>query len=77
MTFPSCTCAARTGFHKYELKSLPNVAEVATLGGMVKQYQVVLDPQKLVAYGVTQQDRGSSEECQPRDRWCHPGVGRT
>ena len=43
-------------FLKYELISLPNVAEVATLGGMVKQYQVVLDPQKMVAYGVTQRE---------------------
>lgn len=43
-------------FLKYELKSLPDVAEVATLGGMVKQYQVVLDPQKMVAYGVTQRE---------------------
>jgi Cu(I)/Ag(I) efflux system membrane protein CusA/SilA len=48
--------ALQDWFLKYELKSLPNVAEVATLGGMVKQYQVVLDPQKLVAYGVTQQE---------------------
>ncbi|HAW40068.1 MAG TPA: CusA/CzcA family heavy metal efflux RND transporter, partial [Pseudomonas sp.] len=31
-------------FLKYELITLPNVAEVATIGGMVKQYQVVLDP---------------------------------
>lgn len=48
--------ALQDWFLKYELKSLPNVAEVATLGGMVKQYQVLLDPQKLVAYGVTQQE---------------------
>ncbi|EJL91283.1 heavy metal efflux pump, cobalt-zinc-cadmium [Herbaspirillum sp. CF444] len=41
-------------FLKYELKSLPNVAEVATVGGMVKQYQVVLDPVKLAAYRITQ-----------------------
>ena len=41
-------------FLKYELKSLPGVAEVATIGGMVKQYQVVLDPAKLAAYGITQ-----------------------
>jgi len=40
-------------FLKYELKSLPNVAEVASVGGMVRQYQVVLDPAKLAAYGVT------------------------
>jgi Cu(I)/Ag(I) efflux system membrane protein CusA/SilA len=39
-------------FLKYELKTLPNVAEVATIGGMVRQYQVVLDPVKLAAYGI-------------------------
>jgi Cu(I)/Ag(I) efflux system membrane protein CusA/SilA len=42
-------------FLKYELKTLPNVAEVATVGGMVKQYQVVLDPIKMVALGISQQ----------------------
>ena len=36
--------ALQDWFLKYELKTLPNVAEVATVGGMVKQYQVVLDP---------------------------------
>ena len=41
-------------FLRYELKSVPGVAEVASIGGMVKQYQVVVDPQKLVSYGVTQ-----------------------
>lgn len=41
-------------FLKYELKSLPNVAEVATIGGMVRQYQVVLDPVKLAAFRITQ-----------------------
>ena len=40
-------------FLRYELKSLPGVAEVASIGGMVKQYQVVLDPVKLAGYGVT------------------------
>jgi len=40
-------------FLRYELKSVPGVAEVASIGGMVRQYQVVLDPTKLVAYGVT------------------------
>ncbi|MBL0089693.1 MAG: efflux RND transporter permease subunit [Ideonella sp.] len=40
-------------FLKYELKGLPNVAEVASVGGMVRQYQVVLDPSKLAAYNVT------------------------
>ena len=40
-------------FLRYELKSLPGVAEVASIGGMVRQYQVVLDPVKLAGYGVT------------------------
>jgi len=41
-------------FLKYELITLPNVAEVATIGGMVKQYQVVLDPLKMAGLNVTQ-----------------------
>ena len=41
-------------FLKYELITLPNVAEVATIGGMVKQYQVVLDPLKMASLGITQ-----------------------
>src|SRR5262249_40131466 len=45
--------ALQDWFLKYELKSVPNVAEVATLGGAVRQYQVVLDPNRLRAYGVT------------------------
>ena len=40
-------------FLKFELKSLTNVAEVATIGGMVKQYQVVLDPVKLASLGLS------------------------
>src|SRR4029077_17599619 len=36
--------ALQDWFLKYELKSVPDVAEVATVGGMVRQYQVVLDP---------------------------------
>ncbi len=38
---------------RYALESVAGVAEVATIGGHVKQYQVQLDPTKLVAYGVT------------------------
>jgi len=41
-------------FLKYELKSVPDVAEVASVGGMVKQYQIVLDPQRMRAFGVSQ-----------------------
>ena len=40
-------------FLRYELKSVPGVAEVASIGGMVKQYQVVVDPVRLAAFGVT------------------------
>src|SRR3990167_8428947 len=42
-------------FLRYELKAVPGVAEVASIGGMVKQYQVVLDPVKLAAYGIPHQ----------------------
>lgn len=40
-------------FLKFELKTVPDVAEVASIGGMVKQYQVVLDPDKLRAFGLS------------------------
>ena len=39
-------------FLKYELQTVPGVAEVATVGGFVKQYQVVVDPNRLRAYGI-------------------------
>jgi Cu(I)/Ag(I) efflux system membrane protein CusA/SilA len=39
-------------FLKYELQTVPGVSEVATLGGMVKQYQVNVDPNKLRAFGM-------------------------
>jgi Cu(I)/Ag(I) efflux system membrane protein CusA/SilA len=44
--------ALQDWFLKYELKTVPNVAEVATVGGMVRQYQIVLDPEKLAAYAI-------------------------
>ena len=40
-------------FLKYQLQAIPGVAEVATVGGMVKEYQVVVDPNKLLAYHIT------------------------
>ena len=46
--------ALQDWFLKYELKTVPNVAEVASVGGMVRQYQVVLDPDKLAAYKIPQ-----------------------
>jgi len=39
-------------FLRYELASVPGVAEVASIGGFVKQYQVTVDPNKLVAYDI-------------------------
>ncbi len=41
-------------FLKFELKTIADVAEVASIGGMVKQYQVVLDPDRMRALGITQ-----------------------
>lgn len=41
-------------FLRYELKTIPGVAEVASVGGMVKQYQVLLDPVRMAGLGVTQ-----------------------
>ncbi|MBU2807020.1 efflux RND transporter permease subunit, partial [Acidithiobacillus ferrooxidans F221] len=40
-------------FLKYELQGISGVAEVATVGGMVQEYQVVVNPQKLLAYNLT------------------------
>ncbi|RJF91630.1 efflux RND transporter permease subunit [Noviherbaspirillum saxi] len=40
-------------FLRFELKTVPDVAEVASIGGMVRQYQVVLDPDKLRAFGIS------------------------
>ena len=39
-------------FLKFELQTVPGVSEVASVGGMVKQYQVNVDPNKLRAYGI-------------------------
>ena len=44
--------ALQDWFLKYELKSVANVAEVATVGGMVRQYQIVLNPDRLRAYAL-------------------------
>jgi copper/silver efflux system protein len=39
-------------FLRYELASVSGVAEVASIGGYVKQYQVIVDPNKLIAYNI-------------------------
>jgi Cu(I)/Ag(I) efflux system membrane protein CusA/SilA len=52
---------------RYQLETVPGVAEIATIGGFVRQYQVNLDPDKLRAYGiplstVIEKVRGSTNE---------------
>jgi copper/silver efflux system protein len=44
--------ALQDWFLKYELKTVANVSEVASVGGMVRQYQVVLDPDRMRAYNI-------------------------
>jgi Cu(I)/Ag(I) efflux system membrane protein CusA/SilA len=44
--------ALQDWFLKYELKTVPNVSEVASVGGMVRQYQIVIDPDRLRAYSI-------------------------
>lgn len=46
-------------FLKYELKTIPDVAEVASVGGVVKEYQVVIDPQR----GAVWHQSRRSEKC--------------
>lgn len=45
--------ALQDWFLKYELKAVANVSEVASIGGMVKQYQIQLDPDKMRAFGIS------------------------
>jgi Cu(I)/Ag(I) efflux system membrane protein CusA/SilA len=57
-------------FLKYELKTVPNVAEVASVGGMVRQYQIVLDPDKLAAYAIPHTKVVEAvQQSQPGSRW--------
>ena len=48
--------AIQDWFLKYELQSLPGVSEVASVGGMVKQYQVTVDPDLLRHYNISLAD---------------------
>jgi len=45
--------AVQDFFLKYELQSLPGVSEVASVGGMVRQFQIEVDPNRLAAYNIT------------------------
>lgn len=59
--------ALQDWYLKFELQSVPGVAEVATAGGMVRQYQVAVDPNRLRAHGLQLQQvrraiqRGNAE----------------
>jgi len=44
--------ALQDWFLKYELKAVPNVSEVASVGGMVRQYQIVLNPDRMRAFNI-------------------------
>ena len=46
--------AVNDWFLRYELKTVPDVSEVASIGGMVRQFQVVLEPDRMRALGVSQ-----------------------
>ncbi|HET9113604.1 MAG TPA: CusA/CzcA family heavy metal efflux RND transporter, partial [Burkholderiales bacterium] len=45
--------ALQDWFLRYRLKTVPDIAEVASIGGMVRAWQIVADPLKLAAYGLT------------------------
>ena len=45
---------------KFELKTVPNVSEVASIGGMVRQYQIVADPAKMRALNITHNQLSSA-----------------
>jgi Cu(I)/Ag(I) efflux system membrane protein CusA/SilA len=45
--------ALQDWFLKFELQTVAGVSEVATVGGMVRQYQIVVSPEKMRAYGIT------------------------
>ena len=45
--------ALQDWFLKFELQAVAGVSEVATVGGMVRQYQIVVSPEKMRAYGIT------------------------
>jgi copper/silver efflux system protein len=52
--------AAQDFFLKYELESLPGVAEVASVGGMVRQFQIEVDPNRLASYKLSLEKIGQA-----------------
>ena len=64
-------------FLKYELQTVPGVSEVASIGGMVKQYQIKLNPEKLRAYNMPLSHvQMAVKTRQPRSRRFRGGDGR-
>jgi Cu(I)/Ag(I) efflux system membrane protein CusA/SilA len=49
---PADLRALQDWYLRYQLQTVPGVAEVASIGGFVRQYQINLDPQKLFSYGI-------------------------
>ena len=43
-------------FVRYQLNAVPGVAEVASVGGLVQQYQIDVDPNRLRSYGIPLRD---------------------
>jgi len=52
--------AVQDFYLKYELQGLPGVAEVASVGGMVRQFQIEVDPNRLAAYGLSLEQVGQA-----------------
>ncbi len=52
--------AVQDFYLKYELQGLPGVAEVATIGGMARQFQIEVDPNRLAAYGLSLEQVGQA-----------------
>ena len=48
--------AIQDWYVRYQLNAVPGVAEVASIGGFVRQYQIDVDPNRLAAYGLTIRD---------------------
>ena len=76
---PRWTCArSRTGSIRPQLRNVPGVTEVNTIGGFEKQFHVTPDPDALVAYGLTFRDvvRRARAQQRQRGRRLHRAQGR-
>ena len=63
---------------KFELKTVPNVSEVASIGGMVRQYQIVADPAKMRALNITHSQLSGAVQAANKERRRRPaGDGRS